>query len=177
MHPAVSPGRGHHRRAPARQEDVLQHPQGHQQRHDRSDAGQEVVLAEPAEEAQQPEADHEVRDPHRPDVERSRTEQATTGVERRTAVSRDGVDERQRVRGKQDEQGERAGIEAVCDAGSENRRDRQAAERGRLERDGNDVRGCSDANGQKRRGQHERRPGQFEDEGRRRRGEDRRRPG
>ncbi len=135
LHPPVGPRRGHHRRPDARQEHVLEHPERHDEGEDRCAAGDEVVAPEPAEEAQQPETDDEVGHEHGTDVQRARPEESPARLERRGPIAGDRVHERERVGGEQDEQRERARVEPVGEARGEDRRDRQAAEGRRVERD------------------------------------------
>ena len=123
-----------------------------------------MVLPEPAEEAQQAEADDEVGDPDRPDVQGARTEEAPPGVEGRAAVRGHGVDHRERVRREEHEQREGAGVEAIREPRRQDGRHREPAEGRRLERDGHDVGRGADADGEEQGPEEEGRPGQAEEE-------------
>jgi len=107
---------------------------------DRGDPRHEVIASQPAEEAQQPETDDEVRDEDRADVDGAGAQKPAPRLEGRTAVGGDGVDERERVGREEDEERERTRVEPVGDARDEDGRDRQPAERGAVERDRDDRR-------------------------------------
>jgi len=164
LHPAVGATRGHHRWADAGQEHILEHPQGHHERDDHRDAGDEVVAAEPGQEAEQAEADDEVGDEHGADIQGARAEQSPAGLERRGPVARDGVHERQRVGREQDEEREGTRVEAVGDARRENRRNGETAERSGVERDGEDEGAGDEADRDDQGGERDRRPRPAEEQ-------------
>ena len=113
MHPAVGPGGRHHRRAPAGQEHVLEHPERHEQGEDRRDARHQVVLTQPAKEAEQAKPDQEIGNPDRADVQGPGAQESPPRFHGRRAVRGHAVDQGQGVGREQHQQGEGARVQAV----------------------------------------------------------------